>query len=122
MFHETFDLPPILVRIIYPVLLAEERYTCQCHDDQEQKPGNGTCHTHFITLKGIVIYQKRYQCSGTKRSSLSYDKRTIEFLELVAQLGNEIIENNRCDKWNGYTEKLSPFSCSVNGCCLIQIL
>ena len=41
----------------------------------------------IVTLKGIVIYQKRYQCSGTKRSSLSYDKRTIEFLELVAQLG-----------------------------------
>ena len=43
---------------------------------------------------------------GITRSALGNDERSVEFLERLTQLGNQVVENNRGNKRNRNAEEL----------------
>ena len=97
------------------MLLAEECNGCKRHNNQEQQPCLSARQTHLVALERIVINQHGDQHGRITRSALGNDERSVEFLERLTQLCNQVIENNRGNKRNRNAEELSPFPGAIDG-------
>ena len=91
------------------------------HDNQEQDPGLRAGHSHLMAQERIVVNQHGNQGGCAVWPALCHQERGIELLECLAELCNQVIENNRCDKGYCNLKKLGPLACAVNGGSLIQI-
>ena len=90
------------VSIVDPVLLAAKCDDSEQGDDDEHDPGHGAGHTHFVALERIVVNQQRNQRDGTAGAAIIKDNvGTVEFLERLSNLGNEVVEDNGGDHRHG---------------------
>ena len=77
------------------MLLAAKCDDSEQGDDDEHDPGHGAGHTHFVALERIVVNQQRNQRDGTAGAAIIKDNvGTVEFLERLSNLGNEVVEDN----------------------------
>ena len=103
------------------MLLAGERDHSQDADDDKHDPGQGTGHTHFVALEGVVINQQRNQSCCVTGTAAGDDVGTVEFLERLGNLGNQVVEDNGGDHRDSDGEELAGLGSTVDGGGLIQI-
>ena len=84
------------------MLLAAKCDDSEQGDDDEHDPGHGAGHTHFVALERIVVNQQRNQRDGTAGAAIIKDNvGTVDFLERLSNLGNEVVEDNGGDHRQG---------------------
>ena len=104
------------------MLLAAKCDDSEQGDDDEHDPGHGAGHTHFVALERIVVNQQRNQRDGTAGAAIIKDNvGTVEFLERLSNLGNEVVEDNGGDHRNGDGEELAGLGSTVDGGGFVQV-
>ena len=104
------------------MLLAAKCDDSEQGDDDEHDPGHGAGHTHFVALERIVVNQQRNQRDGTAGAAIIKDNvGTVEFLERLSNLGNEVVEDNGGDHRHGDGEELAGLGSTVDGGGFVQV-
>ena len=104
------------------MLLAAKCDDSEQGDDDEHDPGHGAGHTHFVALERIVVNQQRNQRDGTAGAAIIKDNvGTVEFLERLSNLGNEVVEDNGGDHRHGDGEELAGPGSTVDGGGFVQV-
>ena len=109
------------VRVVDPLLLAGECNDRQDADDDEHDPCQSGCHTHVIRLECVVVDQQRDQRGGTTGAAVGDDVGAIELLESLADLSDQIVEDDGGDHRNGDGEELTPLAGTINGSGFVQV-
>ena len=104
------------------MLLAAKCDDSEQGDDDEHDPGHGAGHTHFVAFERIVVNQQRNQRDGTAGAAIIKDNvGTVEFLERLSNLGNEVVEDNGGDHRHGDGEELAGLGSTVDGGGFVQV-
>src|SRR5699024_7993304 len=102
-------------------LLYGEGDDRQHADDDEHDPGQSGGHAHFVLLKGVLVDQQGDQRGSVARAAVGDDVGAVEFLERLADLGDQVVEDDGGDHGDGDGEELTPLACAVDGGGLVQV-
>ena len=109
------------IRVVDPLLLAGERNDRQDADDDEHDPCQSRSHAHVVGLECVVVNQQGDQGSGTTGTTVGDDVGAVELLESLADLSDQVVEDDGGDHRNGDGEELTPLAGAVDGSSLVQV-
>ena len=109
------------IRVVDPLLLAGEGDDREDADDHEHDPCQCGGHAHLVGLEGVVVNQNGDQSGGVARAAVGDDERAVELLECLADLRDQVVEDDGGDHRDGDGEELLPLTGTVDGGRLIQV-
>ena len=117
-------------RTLLPCLVCfAEHPELGCFEDDERdkahnhqhKPGHGAGVTHIIVLEGLVVNVQGVQHGAVVGAAVGDDVRAIELLESLADLSDQVVEDDGGDHRNGNGEELTPLAGTINGSGFVQV-
>ncbi len=76
---------------------------------------------HLVGLECVVVDQNGDEGGGTAGTAVGDDERAIELLESLADLSDQVVEDDGGDHRDGDGEELTPLACAVDGGGLVQV-